>query len=399
MVPTEYAGNDCTPYSEALAGALRRRIPVAWTGPGVFAAVITEAEATARAACLGGRPVVLWDNFPVNDTILSNNLHLGPLTGRDPGLVGALRGYLLNPMTQPYASRIPLTTAAAYLRDPGGYDPEAAWQAALAEFGGGGPGLAILAAQVRSSALDLDDARALAAVVDALETTYEDSTWAAAVGALEREELDQAGAPIDIAVSLTDTPLATEIAPWVDELAAHAARGLDAVRLLRALKPVLEVSTAPDAGMLHVEGRALPPDLATAAALGPAFIDEAADVAARIADPPLPAFVACLGDLLGAGINFCPQFGLNVHGKALYVLGAVSDRNVHDRLVLAAGAAYERWSARRGPGSDALTLVVDGALIPLAPDGTFDAIVPAPGGRATLLVTTAAGESTALTVP
>jgi hypothetical protein len=129
----------------------------------------------------------------------------------------------------------------------------------------------------------------------------------------------------------------------------------------------------------------------------------AADVvAARIADPPVSPFVLCLGDLLEATISFCPQFGLNVHGKALSVrLGPVaeivSDRNVHDRLVRFAGGAYDAWVARRGPGADALTLTIDGTAVPVAVDGGFDTTVSAAG--ATLLLTTAAGEATALTVP
>ena len=115
MMPTAYSGTTCLPYHAALAGALRRKLPVGWTGPGVFAPTLTGAEARARRACLDGHPVILWDNFPVNDGVLSNTIHLGPLVGRDPTLPGELAGYLLNPMTQAHASLIGLGTAAAYL--------------------------------------------------------------------------------------------------------------------------------------------------------------------------------------------------------------------------------------------------------------------------------------------
>src|SRR5205085_7623333 len=92
MVPSAYAGTACSPELTALAQSLARGLPVAWTGPGVFAAEITAAMAPARAACVPRHPVVLWDNYPVNDTVVSNNLHLGPLTGRDAALPGALAG-------------------------------------------------------------------------------------------------------------------------------------------------------------------------------------------------------------------------------------------------------------------------------------------------------------------
>ena len=127
IVPTDYAGTACSAYHEQLRTDLRRRLPVGWTGGGVLSATVTAAEARARTRCLR-RPVVLWDNIPVNDTVLSNNLHLGPLTGRDATLPQVLHGYLLNPMTQAHASLVTLGTAAAYLRAPQAYEPEAAWR-------------------------------------------------------------------------------------------------------------------------------------------------------------------------------------------------------------------------------------------------------------------------------
>jgi hypothetical protein len=206
---------------------------------------------------------------------------------------------------------------------------------------------------------------------------------------------------------LGGTPLGDEIAPWVAELGAHVTRGMDAVALLSALKPTFTAlgATATGAG-LHVTGRAFGPDFGTAARFGPGFAADAVAIAARIADPPFDAYFACLGDLTGADIQFCPQFGLNVHGKMLFVLihsisdiSLVSDRNVFERLVIIAGSAYAEWAARQGPGSDALTVTADGAAVPIDTAGFFDVTVSAPGGHATLVVTTAAGDATSRTVP
>src|SRR2546425_17101 len=113
LVPTDYAGTECHPYHQELGRHLKRSLPVGWTGPGVFAAEITGAQARARGACLR-HPVVLWDNYPVNDTFLSINLHLGPLTGRSADLPAALVGHLLNPMTQAHARLVALGAAAPY---------------------------------------------------------------------------------------------------------------------------------------------------------------------------------------------------------------------------------------------------------------------------------------------
>ena len=405
MVPTDYAGVDCHPYHSALAAALRGKVPVGWTGPGVFAVQITGAMAHARAACLPGHPVVLWDNFPVNDTILSINLHLGPLTGRDADLATALGWHLLNPMTQAHASLVALGTAGAYFDDPAGYDPESAWRATLAELGNGG-GLAVLAEQTRSSALDLVDARALAAVVDGVGASYSGADWEAGVDALAAEETREGAAPGAVAAELGGTPLGDEIAPWVAELAAHVAMGTDAVALLRALKPgFAELAAAATGGMLHASGRVVLPDAAVAAASGPDFASAATAIAARIAAPPVGPLGRCLGNLLGADIAFCTTFGLNVHGKALYViirtvssLEIVADRNVHDRLVRFAGTTYAEWAARQPAGTLALT--ADGAPVALDSDGRFTLDAPLPrAGTVRLLAATAAGDATARAVP
>jgi beta-N-acetylglucosaminidase-like protein len=405
IVPTDYAGTECHPYHRELAQRLRRGIGVGWTGPGVLSESVSGEEARTRAACIRHHPVVLWDNYPANDTVLSNNLHLGPLTGRSADLPAALGGYLLNPMTEAHASLVALGTAGAYLQDPRRYDPEGAWRVTLAELDARG-GLAVLAENTRSSVLDLDDAHALAAAVAGLTATYDGPDWGPAVTALEAEEDRETAGASD---ADGPTPLATEIAPWVAELAAHAARGREAAALLRAMKPSFadDVVATSAAGLVHVSGHALGVDDAAAASTGPGFAAEAVAVAARIAAPDVGGYLACLGDLLGADIHFCPQFGLNVHGKSLFFaiesttsVRLISDRNVHDRLVELVGSAYADFAARRAPGADTLAVTLDGASVPLDIAGRFDATIPLPpSGHARLVVTTAAGEATAVAVP
>jgi hyaluronoglucosaminidase len=308
MVPSDYAGTGCRPYHGALARKLRPQIPIAWTGPGVFAPELRGADAAAFKRCLGGHPLVLWDNFPVNDTILSHNLHLGPLTGRDASLARTLRGHLLNPMTQAHASLVALGTAAAYFRDPAHYDPEAAWRATLAELDPSG-GLAILAEQTRSSPLDLDDAHALAAAIDRVVATYAGDDWRPAIAALRTELERQRAAPALIATHLAGTPLGDEIAPWVAELTAHVDGALDAVRFLEAAKNG-------DASALASRFEAVPPL------------------------PTLADLLAGMGNVLSADIGFRPELGLNVHGKAVYAVPysmtevrQIAGRNVYRRFL------------------------------------------------------------------
>jgi hyaluronoglucosaminidase len=388
VVPTIYWGTECRPYHEELARLLGRSLKVAWTGTGVFSATLSAADARARRACLPRHGIVLWDNFPVNDTLLTNNLHLGPLTGRDPALPEELAGYLLNPMTQAHASLVALGTAAAYLRHPRRYRPERAWREALREVGGRSS-LAILAAQTRGSFLDLDDARDLAAIVEALAATYDGAQWMPAVDALDAEVERQATAAAALPRELAGSALGAEIAPWVGELGAHAARGMEAARLLRAMKPAvggLRVAAAREA-WVRLDGRVVPAAIEAAVALGEGFLTEAARIEGAIARPDVLGYLRCLGDLFGPGIHPCPEFGLNVHGKVLYFyiqsaadVRVVTGRSVYDRLVRFVASRYASWLERRSAGADATTVAVvpGGDVVMPDADGSFTLLVPAP---------------------
>jgi hypothetical protein len=132
LVPTEYVGTVRSPYLDALAAGAPRDVPIGWTGRAVVNDRITVADAEARAAALGGRPPLLWDNYPVNDATMGDRLFLGPLPGRDADLPAACSGYLANAMVQPRASKLPLSSIAAWLR---GEDPAAAWERDAADLG------------------------------------------------------------------------------------------------------------------------------------------------------------------------------------------------------------------------------------------------------------------------
>lgn len=398
MVPTDYAGNACSSYHVELGRRLRRPVPVAWTGSGVFAPTVTGAEARARGACLGGHPVVLWDNFPVNDTVLANSMHLGPFSGRDAELAQELAGHLLNPMTHPYASRVALGSAARYFASPATYDAEAAWAASLAELDASGA-LRVLAEQTRSSALtpDFADAFAWTAAVDAIAASLDGPDWGAAVAALADEAARQRTAAVALRAGALPAAMRDEIAPWVDEMATHAEGATELVALLRAMKPAFaDIVVAPDGGARRVRGRVLAPDAAAAALRGAAL------PAVPEADPG--AYLACLVPITGADRGFCPELGLNVHGKRLYMfpqsletLEIVTGRNQYDRLLALVRDRYAAWVLRQ-QAEGALSLARDGVAQALDAEGRFDLTVP-DAEPVRLVVATAAGDATGLTVP
>jgi len=136
LVPTDYAGNEASPYGREVAALLPAEIEVAWTGRTIVPPTVAAEEARARAGLMR-RKLLLWDNVPVNDGPMRTLLHLGPYVGREAGLADSLSGVLLNPMPHARASYVTVACAAAWLRDPRRYDPEAAWRLALRALGAG----------------------------------------------------------------------------------------------------------------------------------------------------------------------------------------------------------------------------------------------------------------------
>jgi hypothetical protein len=117
-------------FLENLANYLPPNIPCCWTGPSVVSKKITIAH-VRKILKLVGRPLILWDNYPVNDLSMKDELHLGPLKDRDPHLPQVVYGYLNNPLVQEELSFIPLATCFDYAANPVAYNPEKSWHAIL----------------------------------------------------------------------------------------------------------------------------------------------------------------------------------------------------------------------------------------------------------------------------
>ncbi|MGW7258208.1 beta-N-acetylhexosaminidase family protein [Streptomyces sp. NPDC054834] len=168
-VPTEYDGSAASPYKSALADRLDRGVCVMWTGPLIVSPSI-RADQAREAGQRYGHAVLVWDNYPVND-YTAQHLLLGPYTGRDEGLPGAVAGLLANPMPQAAASDPALFSMAAYAWNPTAYRPADALDAGLAVLAGGdGHALTALRAFAdvnRASRLDSGQAPQLAALTAA----------------------------------------------------------------------------------------------------------------------------------------------------------------------------------------------------------------------------------------
>jgi hyaluronoglucosaminidase len=143
-VCTDYAISRPTPYLTAFCKTLPDEVAVSWTGPAVTPISITREDARTLGDALG-RKLLLWENFPVNDALMKDVLHLGPYPPRSPDLVDETLGVFLNTMEYPLASRIGLACGARFWTDPAS-DREQVWREVLTEF----PGLEPLARASRS---------------------------------------------------------------------------------------------------------------------------------------------------------------------------------------------------------------------------------------------------------
>ncbi|MBX3743909.1 MAG: GNAT family N-acetyltransferase [Verrucomicrobiae bacterium] len=138
--PTPYcermvrAGLGGDQYLETLGTHLPGDIDVLWTGPEIVSREITVASLEALARRIGRAPM-LWDNLHANDYDL-RRLYLGPYSGRDPAVRGAVSGVLSNPNCEFEANWVALRTLALWIEaDPArGWDPREAYLQALREW-------------------------------------------------------------------------------------------------------------------------------------------------------------------------------------------------------------------------------------------------------------------------
>jgi hypothetical protein len=150
--PTFYSGDgtsrDAERYLRALAADLDSTVYVFWTGEATVTTRITRKAAERYRAVVGHR-LVLWDNYPVNDS--HPTMNLGPITGRDPDLGEVVDGYMSNShCPQNEINEIPMLTCADYAYNPWQYDPARSIGQAILHMAEKQPERAVLAALVEA---------------------------------------------------------------------------------------------------------------------------------------------------------------------------------------------------------------------------------------------------------
>lgn len=132
MCPTEYAQNVPSPYRDDLATAMDPEVIVFWTGYNTVAEYIPNLDGV-RLNEYFRHPLLLWDNYPVND-MAKDRLFLGPIRNRGDQLHHYHLGMVSNPMVEWHASKLPIITMALYMWDCAHYDADKSYQYAIFEL-------------------------------------------------------------------------------------------------------------------------------------------------------------------------------------------------------------------------------------------------------------------------
>ncbi len=137
FVPAVYWGEGVgSEYWKDLKTKLHPSFRVAWTGPQILSRSITEND-TREFLAAAGRPVVMGDNFPVQDRLVdAGRLFMGPVSGREAGSVASHIAWVSNATPLAEASKASLFSVSEFLRNPKEYDPCVALRRSALQLGG-----------------------------------------------------------------------------------------------------------------------------------------------------------------------------------------------------------------------------------------------------------------------
>ncbi len=135
VCPTLYNGIGNEYYISKLGKNISPQISLFWTGRDICSRELTSREARDFIEGTNHKPLY-WDNYPVNDMAMFNEMHISPIINRDPDLWKYSEGIIANCMEYAECSKIPLITFADYLWDSENYNPEKSWENAIRQVVG-----------------------------------------------------------------------------------------------------------------------------------------------------------------------------------------------------------------------------------------------------------------------
>jgi len=132
MCPTEYHQNWDSQYRNDLKIKMDADVKVFYTGDNVCAEIIDNDNAK-HIKEVYDHPIVLWENYPVND-FWKSRIFLAPIINRGTNLNQHFESMVSNPMNQWHASKIGVISIADYMWNTNKYNPEISFERALNEL-------------------------------------------------------------------------------------------------------------------------------------------------------------------------------------------------------------------------------------------------------------------------
>ena len=129
VCPLQYHGKGNEYFISKLGQGLAGDIDIFWTGKNICSQELTVREAVIFENSTNRQPLY-WDNFPVNDAEMQNEMHIGYINGREKDLYRYSRGIVSNTMEYCLSSRTPLLTVCDYLWNPIKYNGFESWHKA-----------------------------------------------------------------------------------------------------------------------------------------------------------------------------------------------------------------------------------------------------------------------------
>lgn len=186
VCPTLYHGTGNEYYISKLGRNIPPNVSVFWTGKDICSRELTSLEAIKFNEHTYHKPLY-WDNYPVNDCSMFNEMHISPIINRDADLYKYSEGIISNCMEYAECSKIPLITFADYLWDSVNYDPQKSWESAIRQVVGKeeAENFVIFADHLYTSCLKDANSRRMYEAFDEIETAFKAGDKEKALAAAE----------------------------------------------------------------------------------------------------------------------------------------------------------------------------------------------------------------------
>ncbi len=215
VCPTLYHGKGNEYYISKLGRNIPTLVSVFWTGRDICSRELTSPEAVRFVEATYHKPLY-WDNYPVNDCSMFNEMHISPIINRDPDLYKYSEGIISNCMEYAECSKIPLITFADYLWDSENYVPQKSWEGAIRQVVGkeNADNFIIFADHLYTSCLKDANSRRMYDAFDRIEEAFKSGNKEKAFS-LAEDYLGKMNACRDYLK--LDLPICRELSKWSEK--------------------------------------------------------------------------------------------------------------------------------------------------------------------------------------